>query len=329
MYMDQDLPSASCVENYRQNTNPQDLETKKIFGEIEEIEDEVERRFNRFKNFDVISHPPYDHRFLTSKHYDTKKIVSGSSFSRRIEQEWSLLDKNIPSSIFIRSYEQRIDLMRATIIGPPGSPYHHCLFFFDIIFPRNYPSTPPKLHYHSYGIDLNPNLRLDGRVCLTLLETWYERLKQNWHGSNNREKWNPKESNLLHVLHAIQNLISPQSPEPSCFYLYDKSEPLKNYNRRAFMLTCEKMIRILREPPMDFEGFVEGHFRKRAHPVLLKFKENKYDSEFMIDLFVSLFKVFERNGAYCMHHLDFLRSIKQQTTTADAEARIRNLEGHQ
>ncbi|KAK4418035.1 putative ubiquitin-conjugating enzyme E2 24 [Sesamum alatum] len=273
--MDQHLPSGSNVENYRRKINYEELETKKIFGEIEEIEDEVDRKFNRFKNFDIISHPPRDHRYLNYRPSDPIKTVPGSSFSTRIEHEWSLLGGNTPNSIFIRVYRRRIDLLRAAIIGPPGTPYHHCLLFFDICFPRNYPSIPPKLHYRSYDLDLNPNLRRDGRVCLTLLETRFERLKQNWLSSNNNEKWNPNESNLL-----------------------------------------QKMIRILRQPPKDFEDLVAGHFRKRAHPVLLKFKENNYDSKNMIDLFVSLFKAFESNGAYCKHHLDFLKSRNLQSSNA-------------
>ncbi|KAL2239070.1 putative ubiquitin-conjugating enzyme E2 38 [Sesamum indicum] len=294
--MDQHLPSASNIE--RRKTNSEDLEIKKIFGEIEEIEDAVERSFNRFRNFDIISHPPRDHHYLSYRPHGLEKTVCGSNFSRRIEQEWSLLAENIPNSIFVRAYQHRIDLLRAAIIGPPGTPYHHCLFFFDICFPRNYPSTPPKLHYRSYNLDLNPSLWRDGRVCLTPCETWFDRLKQNWLGNNNKGKWNPNESNLLQVLRGIQDLISSSSPH--------------SLEHSRFMSTCEKMIRILRQPPQDFEDFVAGHFRKRAHPVLLKFKENNYDSKLMIDLFVSLFKAFETNGAYCKHHLDFLRPRNQQ-----------------
>ncbi|KAK4406916.1 putative ubiquitin-conjugating enzyme E2 25 [Sesamum angolense] len=269
-----------------------------MYGEIEEIEDKVERNFNRFRNFDIISHPSRDHHYLNYKPCNPKKTGRGSSFTRRIEQEWSLLDENIPNSIFVRAYQHRIDLLRAVIIGPPGTPYHHCLFFFDICFPRNYPSTPPKLHYRSYNLDLNPSLRPDGRVCLTLCETWFDRLKQNWLGSNNKGKWNPNESNLLQVLLGIQNLIGSSNP--------------RSLEHSRFMSTCEMMIRILGRPPQDFEDFVAGHFRKRAHPVLLKFKENNYDSKLMINLFVSLLKAFVRNGAYCKHHLDFLKSRKLQ-----------------
>ena len=46
-------------------------------------------------------------------------------------------------TIFVRAYESRMDLLRAVIIGAEGTPYHDCLFFFDIMFPSNYPTVPP------------------------------------------------------------------------------------------------------------------------------------------------------------------------------------------
>lgn len=36
-----------------------------------------------------------------------------------------------------------MDLLRAVIIGPAGTPYHDGLFFFDVYFPSRYPSKPP------------------------------------------------------------------------------------------------------------------------------------------------------------------------------------------
>jgi ubiquitin-protein ligase len=50
---------------------------------------------------------------------------------------------NIIDTIFVRAYEDRMDLLRAVIMGPAGTPYHDGLFFFDIYFPPQYPSTPP------------------------------------------------------------------------------------------------------------------------------------------------------------------------------------------
>lgn len=45
--------------------------------------------------------------------------------------------------IYVRIYEDRMDLLRAVIVGPAGTPYHNGLFFFDFHFPEGYPNTPP------------------------------------------------------------------------------------------------------------------------------------------------------------------------------------------
>lgn len=45
--------------------------------------------------------------------------------------------------IYVRVYEQRMDLLRAVIVGPSGTPYHDGLFFFDFRFPTDYPNSPP------------------------------------------------------------------------------------------------------------------------------------------------------------------------------------------
>lgn len=36
-----------------------------------------------------------------------------------------------------------MDLIRAAIVGAPGTPYHDNLFFFDIYLPPEYPHEPP------------------------------------------------------------------------------------------------------------------------------------------------------------------------------------------
>lgn len=45
----------------------------------------------------------------------------------------------------MRAYEERMDLLRACIIGAAGTPYHDSLFFFDIFFPADYPHEPPVI----------------------------------------------------------------------------------------------------------------------------------------------------------------------------------------
>lgn len=53
----------------------------------------------------------------------------------------SLLIKT--ETIYVRVFEERMDLMRAAIVGASGTPYQEGLFFFDICFPPEYPNEPP------------------------------------------------------------------------------------------------------------------------------------------------------------------------------------------
>ena len=46
-------------------------------------------------------------------------------------------------SISVRVYEDRMDLLRAVVVGAAGTPYQNGLFFFDIHFPFQYPDRPP------------------------------------------------------------------------------------------------------------------------------------------------------------------------------------------
>jgi len=60
----------------------------------------------------------------------------------------------IPNAALLRLC--RMDLLRAAILGPSGTPYHDGLFVFDIRLPPDYPVSPPECYYHSWGLRINP-----------------------------------------------------------------------------------------------------------------------------------------------------------------------------
>ena len=70
--------------------------------------------------------------------------------------------------------DRNIFHIRFLIIGPPDTPYENGFFFFDVIFPDDYPFSPPTLKYRTNGnkIRFNPNLYRNGKVCLSILNTW-------------------------------------------------------------------------------------------------------------------------------------------------------------
>jgi len=62
----------------------------------------------------------------------------------------------------------------ALIIGPSKTPYENGFYLFEVDYPPNYPYAPPKLNYCTNdGLTrFNPNLYKNGKVCLSLLNTW-------------------------------------------------------------------------------------------------------------------------------------------------------------
>jgi ubiquitin-protein ligase len=62
----------------------------------------------------------------------------------------------------------------AMIVGPADTPYFGGFYFFDFKYPHDYPHTPPNVTYctNANGIRFNPNLYSNGKVCVSLLNTW-------------------------------------------------------------------------------------------------------------------------------------------------------------
>ncbi|KAG0448385.1 hypothetical protein HPP92_027880 [Vanilla planifolia] len=228
--------------------------------------DEIAVKFKSFKKFDSVSDPS-DHHFCSPELLKIKGagMEPTKKWTRRIQHEWRLLEKHLPETIYVRVYEGRLDLLRAAIVGPTGTPYHDGLFFFDIYFPTFYPSVPPMVHYHSRGLRLNPNLYACGKVCLSLLNTWNGDKSENWRAG----------STMLQVLVSIQALILNEKPffnEPGYETFVNTTEGEWSslcYNKTVFVLSCKTMLYSLQSPPKHFESFVAGHFRYRGRAILM------------------------------------------------------------
>eukprot|EP00262_Sarcandra_glabra_P019415 TRINITY_DN7309_c0_g1_i1.p1 TRINITY_DN7309_c0_g1~~TRINITY_DN7309_c0_g1_i1.p1 ORF type:complete len:508 (+),score=68.71 TRINITY_DN7309_c0_g1_i1:241-1764(+) len=302
-------------------------------------EGEVERKFRSFKQFDTVNDYS-DHHYTGSSRVSFlgNSLMKKASldWSKKIQQEWKILEKDLPESIFVRVYEERMDLLRAVIIGATGTPYHDGLFFFDIFFPSNYPAQPPLVYYYSGGLRLNPNLYACGKVCLSLLNTWT--------GSKS-EQWTPGKSTMLQVLVSIQALVLNAKPyfnEPGYANLAGRPDGEKSslaYNEDTFLLSCKTMLYTLKKPPKHFEDFVVGHFRKHAHSILVACKaymdgaqvgclvgggvqdvdegdkscSSKFKSSLGV-LFPMLVTAFTDNGADCRQFLNLAKANNADTS---------------
>ncbi|KAK6946447.1 Ubiquitin-conjugating enzyme E2 [Dillenia turbinata] len=213
-----------------------------------------------FKHFDIVK-DPIDHYYLGANEQNNK----GRKWLKKVQQDWLILQNNLPDGIYVRVYEDRMDLLRAVITGAYGTPYQDGLFFFDFHLPPEYPDVPPSVYYHSGGWRINPNLYEEGKVCLSLLNTWTGR---------GNEVWDPVSSSILQVLVSLQGLVLNAKP-----YFneagYDKqigtAEGEKNslsYNENTFLLNCKTMMYLMRKPPKDFEDLIKEYFRRRGYYIL-------------------------------------------------------------
>ena len=147
------------------------------------------------------------------------------------------------------------------------------MFFFDVQLSPSYPKKPPKFHFHSYARRLNPNLYVEGKVCVSLLGTWSGQGSENWDSSN---------SNLLQVLVSIQGLILVNEPyfnEPG--YSGQKGTQTgrknsRNYNEMVLLENLASLTRLAENPPSLFHNEVREHLNERWY-ILAKRLENWAD----------------------------------------------------
>lgn len=258
--------------------HPSELQTRGKTNLIQEVEEDPEKEEfkaftacenseDQFRQFDMVSDSS-DHHFLgASKGLALSQVKR--AWVKKVQQEWSILEKSLPETIYVRIFEDRVDLIRAAIVGAKGTPYHDGLFFFDIFLPPEYPHEPPLVHYISGGLRVNPNLYESGKVCLSLLNTWT---------GSGTEVWNPGGSTILQVLLSLQALVLNEKPyfnEAGYDKQIGRAEGEKNsvsYNENAFLVTCKSMLYLLHKPPKHFKELVEEHFSQRCKYILLACK---------------------------------------------------------
>ncbi|TFK75935.1 hypothetical protein BDN72DRAFT_786105 [Pluteus cervinus] len=185
--------------------------------------------------------------------------------SLAIAKELAILTTNLPvawdSSIFLRVDETRVDVIKALITGPEGTPYYNGCYLFDIFLGSTYNQTPPSVKYMTTNggkFRFNPNLYADGKVCLSLLGTW------------SGPGWVSGKSTLLQVLISIQSMILCDEP-----YLNEpgwassggtpQSQAYSANVRRMVVHTA--MLGNLKNPPEPFEDVIRTHFRLKAKSI--------------------------------------------------------------
>ena len=103
-------------------------------------------------------------------------MILNKSSIVRLAKDVKLIIKNPLENhnIFYRHDEENIYKGYALIIGNSDTPYESGYYFFEFNYPENYPFEPPTVIFKTCDgmTRFNPNLYINGKVCLSILNTW-------------------------------------------------------------------------------------------------------------------------------------------------------------
>ncbi|XP_064411867.1 baculoviral IAP repeat-containing protein 6 isoform X3 [Latimeria chalumnae] len=236
----------------------------------------------QFDTFEMVSDDDGKLVFKVNYHYKSQvknaSDANSAARARRLAQEAVTLSTSLPlsssSSVFVRCDEERLDIMKVLITGPADTPYANGCFEFDVYFPQDYPNSPPLMNLETTGghsVRFNPNLYNDGKVCLSILNTWHGRPE---------EKWNPQTSSFLQVLVSVQSLILVAEPyfnEPG----YERSrgtpsgtQSSREYDGNIRQATVKwAMLEQVRNPSPCFKEVIHRHFYLKRAEIMAQCEE--------------------------------------------------------
>lgn len=212
------------------------------------------------------------------------QLVNNSNRAKRLAQEVVTISNSLPisdsSSIFVRCDQERLDVMKVMITGPQDTPYANGCFEFDVFFPANYPDSPPMINFKTTGnqiVRFNPNLYQNGKICLSILNTWEGRPE---------ELWNSQTSSFLQILVSIQSLIFSSEP-----YFNEPGYELQSgtavgtassfeYNANIMQATIRwAMLEPLKNSPLCFKDPIRKHFKQKQQEIKTQCEKWSYQME--------------------------------------------------
>lgn len=124
---------------------------------------------------------------------------------KRLMAEYKQLTLNPPEGIVAGPLtEENFFEWEALISGPEGTPFEGGVFTTRLVFPPDYPLSPPKMRF--VGEMFHPNVYPDGRVCISILHApgddpmGYE---------SSAERWSPVQSVEKILLSVVSMLAEP------------------------------------------------------------------------------------------------------------------------
>lgn len=183
---------------------------------------------------------------------------------RRIMIDYKEITNEPLQNIYYIQDENNILKGYALIIGPEKTPYEYGNYLFEFNFPENYPFSPPIVKFITCDgfTRFNPNLYINGTVCLSILNTW------------NGEKWSSCQS-IRTILLTLVSILNehPLLNEPD---ITEKHPDYESYNELIEYKNIEiSIIKYLEKTnlPYSFHPFYEiilNNFKKNYESIYNK-----------------------------------------------------------
>lgn len=206
-------------------------------------------------------------------------VVTNKTTILRIKRDLTEFFALKLSTIHVVPEEENLSRVHALIEGPNDTPYDSGFFYFTIQFPMDYPIRPPKVRLMTTGrgtVAFNPNLYMNGYVCLSILNTW------------SGPQWSPV-MNLTSVLLSIQSLMceNPYYNEPGRERYYNSNHCTPKMLADVRVMSDDYNERISHETiRVAVIEMIEEEHDSKAMPRALK--------EVMIEAFKKHYFLYER-----------------------------------
>jgi ubiquitin-conjugating enzyme E2 Z len=226
----------------------------------------------------------------------------------RLVSDIRYIQKNPLSSNGIYYIHDESNMLKgyALIIGPKDTPYENGFYFFEFLYPFNYPYSPPVVKYHTNGdnIRFNPNLYQNGKVCVSILNTW------------SGPGWTSSQT-ISSILLTLSTLLceNPLINEPMIQDLYESTNKMYNtiiqyYNIKiAICYILDKNINVYQSFFDQFYEIMREHFLKCYEDLVNKCKQNLNTNNL---LYVSCYQMTGNIDYYYL--LKKLENIKKNIT---------------
>ena len=152
----------------------------------------------------------------------------------------------------------------AMIIGPEHGLYANGIYFFKFNYPVDYPFSPPIVEYctNDGSTRFNPNLYRQGKVCLSILNTW------------EGDSWTACQSirsvllQLLLLFHDKPLLNEPGISETHRdFTPYHKIIQYKNYDYSIYYQIFNKQPSVFH---LHFKDAIHNHIKSNIDNIIMK-----------------------------------------------------------